>query len=69
MKKVLKEKDKAKKLKARDNGKVYLPAGDYTLIVRQGKTSVKGSFKIKPAPKKQRGKKKTPGEEEEPEMY
>ena len=69
LKKVLKEKDKAKKLKARDNGKVYLPAGDYTLMVRQGKISVKGSFKIKPAPKKQRGKKKTPGEEEEPEVY
>ncbi len=58
LKNVLKEKEKAKKLIPRDNGLVYLPAGEYELTVEQGKTKVRGFFKIKPLPKKQRGKKK-----------
>ncbi len=58
LRKVLKDKKRAEALKPRDNGKVYLPAGDYVLLIAKGKNKVSAPFKVKARPKKKRGKKK-----------
>ncbi len=61
LQKALKEKKKAAKLKARDNGKMYLPPGEYSVTVFYGKEKSARKFKIKAVPKKKRkNKKKTP---------
>ena len=58
---IVKDKAQAKKLKKRDNGRCYLPAGDYTVVLEHDGQKVKGTFKIEPLPKKERKrKKKTP---------
>ncbi len=58
VRKTLKDKKKAEELKLRDNGKIYLPGGDYTLVVRFNGKTEKRPFKIKARPKKARKKKK-----------
>ncbi len=61
VKKVLKDKEKAKKLKLRENGKIYLPPGEYAVTVEFKGERMKRNFKIEALPKKQRKiKKKIP---------
>ncbi|NOX90384.1 MAG: glycosyl hydrolase [Calditrichaeota bacterium] len=54
VKKVLKDKKKAKKLKLRENGKIYLPPGEYAVTVEFKGERMKRNFKIEALPKKQR---------------
>ncbi len=58
LKNILKKKDQAKKLKPRDNGKCYLPPGNYTVRLKKGTKQVEQKFEIKALPKKERKRKK-----------
>ncbi len=49
---------KTKKLKPRDNGKFYLRAGTYTIIIEHNGEKASGTFKIEALPKKERKEKK-----------
>ncbi|HHJ52372.1 MAG TPA: glycosyl hydrolase [Caldithrix abyssi] len=59
--KTLPQKERPKKIKAADNGKFYLPPGDYTVTIRHLGQQVRRKLTVKPPKKKERKKsKKTP---------